>query len=236
VIDDTDQLVFAAELSGDDVTDANRTTLWTVRENEFTLLARIGVPAPGTEDLFTALSTYATNRSGQVAFRAAAGGKAGIWAQDPGGQLRLIVRVGDQLEIAPGELRAIAALENFATSTGSDGRPRSFNDRGEIVLNVTLDDGRKGVFVSNAAAYFAADFDRDGAVDGADLAQWNAAYPHSGAADGDGDGDSDAADFLVWQRQLGSSLAAAAQVTVPEPASVALVAIALICRCGRRRR
>jgi hypothetical protein len=228
VIDDTDQLVFAAELSGDDVTDSNRTTLWTVRENKFTLLARTGAPAPGTEDLFTALSTYATNRSGQVAFRAAAGGKAGIWAQDPGGQLRLIVRVGDQVEIAPGELHAITAIDetfaSFPTSTGSDGRPRVFNDRGEIVFDATLDDGRKGIFVSDAAAHFAADFDRDGAVDGADLVQWNAAYGHSGAADADGDGDSDAADFLVWQRELTPPSAAAA---VPEPASLTLTAFLL---------
>jgi len=49
------------------------------------------------------------------------------------------------------------------------------------------------------------DFDRDGVVDGADLAQWEGDYGLNDNSDADDDGDSDGADFLIWQRNLGLS-------------------------------
>jgi hypothetical protein len=227
LVDDTDQVVFSAGLAGDDITTANATTLWSAREDVVSLIMRTADPAPGTPDVFTSLSGYATNRLGQVAFGASAGGKAGIWAQDPAGYLRLVIRVGDQLEISPGEFREIAALgsaafASIAHSTGSDGRSRSINDRGEIVFNATLSDGRTGVFVSDAVTHYAADFDGNGAVDAADLLEWQAASAGNGSADADGDGETSGADFLIWQRQLGRSLAPAAQTAVPEPTSFTL--------------
>lgn len=79
--------------------------------------------------------------------------------------------------------------------------------------------------------YAAADFNRDGDVDGADLTIWSAKLgQESGATqtDGDatGDGAVDGADFLAWQQQLTASAVAAAGV-VPEPATVALLITAL---------
>jgi len=87
-----------------------------------------------------------------------------------------------------------------------------------------------------------ADFDEDGDVDSADLAEWQTGFGTAGTAvhmdgDADGDQDVDGADFLVWQRQLGVSVAAA----VPEPPPVMLLAMTaplLIdrrCRCHLRR-
>jgi hypothetical protein len=80
---------------------------------------------------------------------------------------------------------------------------------------------------------FAADFNNDGAVDAADLACWTAS---AGGVDGDADddGDSDGADFVLWQRQLGSRLAVATDVEIPEPPTFVLVA-ALACRTLSRR-
>jgi hypothetical protein len=51
-------------------------------------------------------------------------------------------------------------------------------------------------------------------------------------SDADNDGDSDGADFLAWQRQLGSVPAAPAMAVVPEPATFLLfmVASAGFCR------
>lgn len=81
-----------------------------------------------------------------------------------------------------------------------------------------------------------ADFDGDGDVDAADLAQWEGDFGVNGLSDADNDGDSDGNDFLIWQRELApNSLSAAANV--PEPAAIMLAALA-VCGvgAGRRRR
>jgi T5SS/PEP-CTERM-associated repeat protein len=83
------------------------------------------------------------------------------------------------------------------------------------------------------APIFAADFDEDGDVDGADLVLWRLGVGTSSGAlhsqgDADGDRDVDGADFLTWQRQLGSgSIISAANGPVPEPGSAVLASIAV---------
>jgi autotransporter-associated beta strand protein len=67
---------------------------------------------------------------------------------------------------------------------------------------------------------WSADFDANGSVNEADRANWTAGFgAATGAvhADGDSDGDADVdgADFLAWQRQLGSASAPVA--VIPEP-------------------
>ncbi len=75
---------------------------------------------------------------------------------------------------------------------------------------------------------FSADFDGDGDVDSADLAQWQSAYGTNAMADADADGDSDGSDFLEWQRQYASgTLSFGAHLSVPEPSAIALGAIFL---------
>ena len=84
---------------------------------------------------------------------------------------------------------------------------------------------------------FTADFDEDGDVDAADLAQWQGDFGVNALSDADDDGDSDGDDFLQWQRQLGSPLpATAAADAVPEPGSAALVSAALFSVLARQRR
>jgi autotransporter-associated beta strand protein len=88
----------------------------------------------------------------------------------------------------------------------------------------------------------AADFDENGAVNGADLSKWKMNLgTASGAShmqgDANGDGDVDGADFLVWQRQLGNSTSPAAPI--PESAGI-LIASTGLCyvawRSGIQRR
>jgi hypothetical protein len=66
----------------------------------------------------------------------------------------------------------------------------------------------------------AADFDEDGDVDGDDLTRCRSGF-RAGTThmqgNADGDPDVDGADFLVWQRQLGSVSSVAA--AVPEPSA-----------------
>ena len=87
------------------------------------------------------------------------------------------------------------------------------------------------------AISYAGDFDEDGEVDAADLAQWRGDFGLNALSDADNDGDSDGADFLAWQRQLGSGPpVTAASTLVPEPATVALLALAAVSLRARQIR
>ena len=85
--------------------------------------------------------------------------------------------------------------------------------------------------VLSVAPAFTADFDSDGDVDGADLAQWQGDFGATPDSDADDDGDSDGDDFLEWQRQVGSPPSVAASASVPEPAAAALLALAVVLFC-----
>jgi hypothetical protein len=70
------------------------------------------------------------------------------------------------------------------------------------------------------------DFDADGDVDADDLSQFQGDFGANGLSDGDNDSDSDGNDFLAWQRNLGTGVAAVgAQTAVPEPAAWMLCAL-----------
>jgi hypothetical protein len=71
------------------------------------------------------------------------------------------------------------------------------------------------------------DFNNDGMVDGADLAQWSGDFGVNDDSDADADGDSDGADFLAWQRGFGTTSATATAAPVPEPAAWLLGIVAL---------
>ncbi len=77
-----------------------------------------------------------------------------------------------------------------------------------------------------------ADFDHDGDVDAADLAQWKTGFGKTSPGDADDNGKVDGANFLAWQRAYTGS--SNASTTVPEPATVLLAALALT--VVRRRR
>ena len=84
--------------------------------------------------------------------------------------------------------------------------------------------------VAGSLAPIAGDFDGNGIVDAADLAQWEGDFGLNGESDAFEDGDSDGADFLVWQRNLGMGVPlAAASLSVPEPSSIALLLTVLVC-------
>lgn len=88
--------------------------------------------------------------------------------------------------------------------------------------------------------FAAADFNRDGAVNGADLTIWKQNFGLVGTAsyqtgDANGDQNVDGADFLLWQRQV-TAAATATQGAVPEPSSLLLASCGALLAASRRRR
>jgi hypothetical protein len=125
-------------------------------------VAREGSPAPGTSTgvNFGSFGNVVTNASGQVAFSAIlqtiGGGVTpsndrGLWAQDPSGQLTLVVREGDSFTVSPGVVRtinSIAFTADLSPSGGEDGRDLSFNDDFTLVFVLGFTNGTSGVFTA----------------------------------------------------------------------------------------
>jgi hypothetical protein len=102
----------------------------------------------------------AINASGQVAFGSLligegidASNDVAIWAEDRQGQLHLIAREGDAIEVAAGDFRTIAELSGGILGGGPVGGNRNnFNDLGQVAFRATFTDGTQGVFVSDLVA------------------------------------------------------------------------------------
>lgn len=132
--------------------------IWVSGPNGVDLIAHSGDQAPElppgvvfhtfstTNDQF--ITRQPLNDAGQIAFGANLDGNGiddsnnfGLWATDPAGTLRLIVRTGDLLEVVPGEFRTISGL-----------KAGGFNNIGQVAFRATFTDGSQGLFVSSIAA------------------------------------------------------------------------------------
>lgn len=90
--------------------------------------------------------------------------------------------------------------------------------------------------------YSAADFNRDGNVDGLDLLIWQEHFGDTVSAlslqgDADGDDDVDGRDLLIWQREFNVTVSLTSNaVSVPEPTEVVLLFVGVVMSSGSRNR
>ena len=160
MLNNAGQIAFYDTLIGSGVNFDNDQGLWWDGSGNLALAAREGNHAPGTPSGvnfggFSSLSSV-LNDAGQIAFFSKlTDGGSGIWATDRTGDLQLIARIGDKLEVAPGDSRTLSGIVffNSSTSTGnSDGRPSAFNNLGQLAFYASFTDGSSGIFVSNVVA------------------------------------------------------------------------------------
>jgi hypothetical protein len=199
-----------------------------------------GDPAPGTEPgtVFQTLFEGTATSMGRLFVAGYVSGPevnasndVGIWSGSTRESLRLLVREGDTLEVAPGDFRTIAMFGNPATAAFisqsglEDGRQVGINERGEAAFHATFTDGSEGIFVVMPHV-LPGDFNDDGAVDAADYVVWRrwlgTAYT--------------SADYEVWRanfgRTMGGAMAHGAderlRIAVPEASTMALLVIGVL--------
>jgi hypothetical protein len=152
---------FYAFLTGSGVDSTNSRAIYSDASGSLELVARGGNHAPGAASgvNFYEFSRPTLNAAGQIAFQTTLSGSGvddtndiGIWATDLTGALQLIVREGDLLEVAPGDFRIVNGLNIYGDTGNADGRPSSFNDRGQLAFRASFTDGSSGIFVSNLVA------------------------------------------------------------------------------------
>jgi len=164
VINGQGAVAFIAEIGGGDVVSADDTGVWSNGGGTLHLVARAGRPAPGRGPdpmalpgtVFKQDTTFipSMNGAGRVAFLGELSGgevddsnNRGIWAEGADGKLRMVIREGDSLPVA-GEMKVIEYINFRVGSGGQDGRPRSFNDRGQIAFRVGFVGGDDAIVVA----------------------------------------------------------------------------------------
>jgi hypothetical protein len=164
VMNATSRVAFLGAVRGEGVSAANELGLWSSGlspDKSLRLICRQGDAAPSSEHgfVFGTFLEPSLNAAGQATFMASGyrlegetivSSAFGIWGQDRAGVLRLVARVGQSLEIAPGDERIIASLTFASKTGGEDGRARGLNDLGQVVLQASFTDGSSGIFVSDA--------------------------------------------------------------------------------------
>ncbi|MGB0717183.1 MAG: DUF7453 family protein, partial [Phycisphaerae bacterium] len=131
---------FVAGITGAGVDETNQLGIWSEGSGTLELVARTGDVAPGVNDgaVFSFFGFIPTNpinmnANGDIAFMGVLNGEnvdssnvSGIWAQKDG-ELQLVIRAGDEIEVAPGDMRTVSWPSILSGSGREDGREVVFN-------------------------------------------------------------------------------------------------------------
>jgi hypothetical protein len=162
VLNNQGDVAFNCTLTGAGVDTSNDTGIWARRDGTLGLIAREGNRAPGTADGITfgdfRFIGPMLNGRGQVAFAVNVFGPGvnlandmGIWLTDSAGDLHLLVREGDAIQIAPGDTRTVRQLKTFVPGGEGEGNSTSFNAAGKLVFPVVFSDFTSAILVAELA-------------------------------------------------------------------------------------
>ena len=167
------------------------------------------------------------NRAGQRRHRSERQGRCGPKRID--GTLRLIVREGDTIEVAPGEMRTLQASGLSAGSAGQDGRRTGFNDRGQFVALARFTDDSAAVLIWDDVVALPGDFNADGSVDAADYTVWRNRLGSAFTAE----------DYQDWRANFGETIEVGSgsyRTPVPEPSSCWPITLSIAIALAAARR
>jgi hypothetical protein len=146
---------FKADVVGPGIHGENNRGIWVDTNWNLELIVRSGTQAPGTNpgvDFFS-FEAIGLNDRGALAFSGTLTGGGvdstndrGIWL-NADGVLQLIIREGDPLEVAPGDIRTISSF-TFDPTNEDNGVLSGFNDSSSLTFAATFTDGSIGVFVA----------------------------------------------------------------------------------------
>ncbi|MCY2953033.1 MAG: hypothetical protein NTU53_13810 [Planctomycetota bacterium] len=137
------RITFYASMAGDNIDYSNDGSLWISSDDQLRLIARDGDVVPGTDALHLRIGRWFVNDSGQLVFGASLSNQdlttfdSAIFTTDPAGNLVLIARAGDPLDLGDGAPRTIQYLTPF-----------DFSNTGQLAMTVTFSDGSTGLFIA----------------------------------------------------------------------------------------
>jgi len=260
------QVAFFTIVSGTGVTLANDRVLWVTTPSQVEAAVREGAAAPGTPDgvNFATLEPFvAINGPGQIAFTATLTGTGvtgandrGLWAGLPG-QLSLVAREGDVVDLDPGEGELLKTISTFTFANGHgstqfESAGAAFNDAGQIAWQAQFTDATRAIFRTALPEIpdegLPGDYNNDGTVDAGDYVRWrnHLGDPDESALHNNGDGgDVSLTDYSWWKQHYGTpatgigGLASRAvpghghKSAIPEPDALLLALLALACCLAR---
>jgi VCBS repeat-containing protein len=159
-------MLFRSSVRGFGVDDLNDYALWMVNGGILTLLVREGDPAPGTgpgnffgKESGNPFGQFLLNNNGMAGFTASLDGAGvdddnnfGLWAVDQFGTMELIIREGDQIEVAPGDIRTVRGLTAFSLASGrgiENGDAVYLNNDDQLAFTVYFTDDSSGIFLAS---------------------------------------------------------------------------------------
>jgi hypothetical protein len=150
---DSGRICFSASLTGGTTTTATDTGIWAGLPGALQLVAREGMPMPGTGGSNCGPISTASgaaihyNDTNRVVFVMALAGGAvtgtSCWTWSPVSGLKCIVMNGDQIEVQPTVFKTATGVTTNSFINNTDGAPIYFSHTGQLATSVSLSDSTR---------------------------------------------------------------------------------------------